>query len=927
MDRERWSKWIDPAIAVGGLLSMLVGLLGSFHFRAYLAHEISLVMAVGGAVTLGWVLLPRWRALSSGTTRYAKVLSALRGCAPALMVALATCGVYWYLVIGQMPWHADHPVHLFKAWQLGEKLIPSGRLSGWSHFWWAGYPAETLYPMLADLLVVVVRALSFGLLPWPAAYAYTLLATLLLYHLGIYAVGHRWFGPRVGMVAGLIAVLDRGAAREGGWYWTMANGVWPMALGTAFWFFALERFLAILEKPTCGRVAALGVLQALALLGHPMTLLFSLVVYPLFWFVHLLRSGDKPILPAIWATLGGLVLAAMLASFWYLPFFECSDLVEKVGGTWWSIVELGDQLVSNDLFPGTWNLFTALGIAGAIVAWVQGHGKARELTVVMGLLMMAICATTVAELDLGNVREGFNAVHFRRFTYPLKMLSFLLAGYALAGAVDRRSAGRQHPVVSQSTRRWPRLVLALLAVIVFVPVIESLAHSLHYRLLSDIGQNWPLSDASHSGAFKRANTWFRKNVDDDAPFFRIAYETGGSGHLFYASPVYTHRPAVVISQYTAGSSFSRHFRNSAPSTMRYQLVRYVVTLTDFLEKRRDLELVHKTDGLWIYEVKDFDPAPFEVDGDAEVRLVEFGDERIRLKVEKATRGDRLTLFVTQMDWWQASLDGKPVEIDTVEGNRHVQWLMNVPIDRPGMLEFRYDPPAKASVGIVLAFVALLVVGLLLSGSAIGARFPRLERVMEPLKRILGYASKPAFVSVCVLGGALVAALLLTADKPGDRRISDRLHEGSVQMVDKKGKGEECELAFDRKFRCEGKEERHILFGAKRSGTRHESKLLTGILVRPLTREDLVITLPGVKLGRKLLVQCGSYYFDKGKGTVPVEFRTGDKLIGKASCPARGNWKEHTLDTEPFRGLRTLKLVIRRSPGNKPLLIVDGWVQD
>jgi hypothetical protein len=927
MKESRRFVWEGLELAAG-LILLAGGLAGSFRFGDDIAHILALCVAAVGLVTAArplYHLLGPSAPESSWRRRSGRAISRL---APLLLVVGTTCGIYWYLVIGQMPWKGDHPLHLYKAWHLAEHLLASGRLTGWSHFWWTGYPAESLYPFLADLLVVVIRYMTFGMAPWTAAYAWALLLTLLLYHLGIYAVGRRVLGPWAGAAAALLGALDHGGPRESGWYWTMANGVWPMALGTALWFFALERFLAVLERPTRGRVLALGALQALAMLGHPMTLMFSLLVYPIFWFLHALRVRRSEIAPPLWATIGGLALAGLLASFWYVPFFAASDYVEKVGGTWWTMLELGERIRNMDLFEGTWEGTVAFGLAGVILAWSLRHRWARDLSIAAVFMMVAVSSTTLAALDLGDVHEGFNVIHFRRFTYPMKLVWFLLGGFALTGGgalVARKALGGRGGGQPGPWRRW---MWRAVAIAVFVPLVEAFVFAFYFGPLENLGRSWPLSQASHSEAFLSSNEWMQEHAAPDGRFYRVAYEVGGSGHMFYATPVFTGRPAVVYSHYTAGASFNRIFRNNGSSTMRYQLVRYVVALSDYLEKRDDLKLLHRTDHVWIYEFEDFDPDPFMVEGDARVELLEFGDERIRLGIEGASEGDELVLFVTETDRWRASLNDEPLKISTVKGNKHVRWLMSVPIEEDGELVFRYVRGPAHRLGAVLTVLGLLLVLLVIPSRRLALSLTWVQRVRGPVLRLLDRAAAPALAMCVVLGLAVVVAFLTSGDRPSSRwRMSRHFAEASV--FERKGKDDlrRCVRLFDGRFRCEDGEDRFVYEGAKRTGSRHSSKLLSGILIRPFKKSETILEFPRVKMGERLVVRCGCDYLDKGRGTVPVHFVHGDEVLDRLSCPATGNWKKDVLDTEDLAGETIeLKVVVKRS-SSTPKLILDAWVED
>jgi len=910
---------LEIAALAAGLAVAAVGVAGAILFGTYLLHEISLVVAVLGFLLAGSVLGPRFRPGSLPGAILHRVV-------PPLVVVAATCYVYWYLVTGEMPWSHDHPVHLFHAWQLGERLIPSGRLMGWSHFLWAGYPSGTLYPILSDLLVVVVRWLTFGQASWPTAYAWALLVMLLLYHLGIYALGLRWFGPWAGVVGAVFALMDRGAPREGSYYWTILYGVWPMALGTALWFFALERLLALLERPTRWRVVAFAVLQGLALLGHPMTLTFSAIVFPTVMILHVLREPpDRTVVP-MWISIGALGVGSLLAAFWYLPFAASSDLVLQYGDAWWTLPEVGERLAGSALFEATLALPIALGLGGAVLAWTHGARGPREVTVVTAVLMIAISSTVYQALDPGRTFDDFNVIHFRRFTYALKMLWFLLAGYAVVGAaglVRESATAPDRPPVAP----WRKWALILLAAAVFTPIVESFVLSIDTRAFGEIGSPKPLDEQNHSVPFRDANEWFAKNVKPTDPFFRIMYDVGGSRHLFNASPLYTGRPAIVVMVDVPVLSFARRFRDSSSSTLLLQQVRYVVTFKDHFATREDLREVYRKDILRIYEVKDYRPEPFTVYGDARVKVLEFGDERIRLAVRDPGPGDTLTLHVTHTDDWHAYLDGQPLEIHEVEGNRHVRWLMNVPLDKEGTLEFVYERGPVDCLGKAVSILALLIVALVAFGDKLARRLWLVIPARARIGRILSLIAGPALAGAAAASAVAVVAVLAWAGADdASYRLSDHLEDAAVTAVSEGGKIYECFPTFDRRIQCDAGQTQFVYKGAKRSG-KDESRIVGGILVRPFFELHTKLRFPRVRLGNEIAVTCGSDYLEHhGKGTLEVLFSFGSTTIGKVDCPAAGTWKEQRFSTAALEGRRgTLVVDIANCSKPSPRLILDARI--
>ena len=95
---------------------------------------------------------------------------------PLLLVGLVV-GLHTDL-LHSVPATGDHMIHMYKGWLMSEHLLPSGRVSGWSHMAFAGYPAGQYYPILGDLLVTATRWLTLAQLSWERTYAVFFLALI-----------------------------------------------------------------------------------------------------------------------------------------------------------------------------------------------------------------------------------------------------------------------------------------------------------------------------------------------------------------------------------------------------------------------------------------------------------------------------------------------------------------------------------------------------------------------------------------------------------------------------------------------------------------------------------------------------------------------------------------------------------------------------
>ena len=101
-----------------------------------------------------------------------RIGSLLSGAAVALMAAFVVVNLRpWLWFVDTTPTGGDLGAHVWAPAYLRDVLIPEFRLTGWTHDWYAGFPAFTFYMVVPSLLVVMVDAglgLSVGVFAYLA---------------------------------------------------------------------------------------------------------------------------------------------------------------------------------------------------------------------------------------------------------------------------------------------------------------------------------------------------------------------------------------------------------------------------------------------------------------------------------------------------------------------------------------------------------------------------------------------------------------------------------------------------------------------------------------------------------------------------------------------------------------------------------------
>jgi hypothetical protein len=187
-----------------------------------------------------------------------RIGAVLVGAVVALTVAFVVVNLRpWLWFVDTTPTGGDLGAHVWAPAYLRDVLIPEFRLTGWTHDWYAGFPAFTFYMVIPSLLVVIVDAgldLSVGVFAYVAVLlAVCGLAMLILERTG-WAAAQRWalalgFAGIAG--AGQLFVGDVEANRAiaalllpaacGGWAWHLlrARPRWRVLVAVAAALLAL----------------------------------------------------------------------------------------------------------------------------------------------------------------------------------------------------------------------------------------------------------------------------------------------------------------------------------------------------------------------------------------------------------------------------------------------------------------------------------------------------------------------------------------------------------------------------------------------------------------------------------------------------------------------------------------------------------------
>lgn len=674
-------------------------------------------------------------------TKVAHTLPLLKRMGPEAFCVLSLLVLALFLIpdvaLGDRAVDHDHPVHFFKAWQLEQNFLKQGRLWGWSHQWYAGYPAQYLYPFGADIWVLAVRWATLGLLSLDKAYGIALWLFWFLLGYGTYRFGAVCFGRPVGLLAALFMMGDTAAFRFGGWVYAMQWGVWPQSLSVAFALLAMAQLPRVVKGESYRAVGLFGLFLGFALLTHPLQMLHFAIIGPVALVVLAITSPRGQWLRGTSRLIVGYAGGISIGALWILPFLATNDYATSYGAPWISVEQLASGLYNLNLLPGTWGGLIALGSIG-LVSLCTTRRFSHLLIVVLTLALMFIGTTTfLVSFHLLELSDSFGFIQFQRFAILLKPYLFIAASYVIvlivggvAGhrfehTVPEMSATEREGAPGQGFPPWRTTALVLLISFIALPIgapfVKEVVETNYSRSLT--GE----SKRPHRAQRAELVAWFKAQYPEGAPFFRIALLVPDADHSFADLGRELPFPLYKVG-FTPASIYLYKLDSAAEPMLRDVNVRYIIS--DRPQRSPHYEMVERFGTLYLYEFRNWQPEPFKIlSGDGEVTLERFDDEEILLRAGPGSNG-RLRLNVSYFPRWKATLDGRPIDIE-VEGDGTQTAFMSVPLE-PGLYRFTFSRGAPEWIAFLLFLIGMTTVVIFcLVGSTLPGAAP-IKRKLDKL---------------------------------------------------------------------------------------------------------------------------------------------------------------------------------------------------
>ena len=209
------------------------------------------------------------------------------------------------------PTGGDMGAHVMGPAYLRDHLLPNGQITGWSNYWYNGFPLYRFYMVVPALMIVALNLI------FPYSIAFKIVACLGLVTLPFccWAFGRlcrfRYPIPELMALAGLLFLLDESFSIYGGNVKSTMAGEFSFSIALSFAVLGLGLFARGLETGKYRNWTA--IVLALALLSHGIVAIFVVLAALLMWLVWMDRTRL-----VYGLTMGA--TAVMLSAFWIFPF-------------------------------------------------------------------------------------------------------------------------------------------------------------------------------------------------------------------------------------------------------------------------------------------------------------------------------------------------------------------------------------------------------------------------------------------------------------------------------------------------------------------------------------------------------------------------------------------------------------------------------
>ena len=344
--------------------------------------------------------------------------------------------VHWDLV-GQTntPTGGDMGAHVMAPAYLRDHLLGNFKISGWSPYWYNGFPIYRFYMVIPGLMIVLLNTV----LPYGVAFKIVVISGVMTLPVCCWAFGRlakfAFPIPELFALGATVFLLDESFAIYGGNLKSTMAGEFSFSIALSLAILGLGLFAHGLQTGKYrGRTA---VVISLAMLSHGIVAIFVLLAVFLMWIVWMDRTR-------LLYGLTTLIPAGLLGAFWLLPF--------ALGTPFMTDMKYGKRPEgANDSY---WKMFFNLDVTFdriifvlAVVGFFGAIARRHLNGVWLGLTVIALAVfTRLAENSLPIIGLLWNPrvlPFFYLLRYLLMMVGIVEVGRGVTWLVSRARMGWQ----------------------------------------------------------------------------------------------------------------------------------------------------------------------------------------------------------------------------------------------------------------------------------------------------------------------------------------------------------------------------------------------------------------------------------------------------------------------------------------------------
>ncbi len=328
------------------------------------------------------------------------------------------------------PTGGDMGAHVMAPAYLRDHLLPHGELTGWSNYWYNGFPIYRYYMVIPALMMVALNIFF----PYGIAFKIVVCLGLVTLPFCCWAFGRlarfRYPVPELMALASLVFLFDESFSIYGGNVKSTMAGEFSFSIALSFAMLGLGLFARGLETGKYRNWTA--IVLALAMLSHGIVLLFVILAVALMWLVWMDYTRFVYGLTVF-------VGVGLLISFWVLPFVFSTDYMtdmkygfrpDGVNDSFWDM-----------FFP--WSPFLDIVVSGfALLGFVSSVMRRNLNGAWLGVMCIALMAATfLARESLPGVGLLWNP-RILPFLYLMRLLLMMVGIVDLVYFLTRSLKGR-----------------------------------------------------------------------------------------------------------------------------------------------------------------------------------------------------------------------------------------------------------------------------------------------------------------------------------------------------------------------------------------------------------------------------------------------------------------------------------------------------